>query len=172
MRGFVNVTSSVSPIERRGAPVRAGAAVGCEVDGRWAAPQSGVALSTAINQALGEAARALAALDQRRQEQDTVLAEAFAHLRDGTLERADVGDVGFQEQGRVRTVGQPIGQGRAGRPVDVDEGHARALRGEALDQAGTDAGRAPGDEHDALAQAGIDGEGGRGRLGGSGDHGG
>ncbi|QZN84991.1 hypothetical protein [Cellulomonas sp. C5510] len=55
--------------------------VGCDVDGRWAATQSGVALSTAVNQALGEAARALAALDQRRQEQDTVLAEAFAHLR-------------------------------------------------------------------------------------------
>ncbi|MBD3779619.1 MAG: hypothetical protein IE923_10190 [Micrococcales bacterium] len=55
--------------------------VGCDVDPRWAAPQSGVALSTAVNQALGEAARALVALDGRRQEQDTVLAEAFAHLR-------------------------------------------------------------------------------------------
>lgn len=73
----------------------AGGLVGCEVDPRWAAQQSGVALSTVLTQALGEAARALAAGDARRREQDTLLAEAFAHLRG--LAPATGGTTGEQE---------------------------------------------------------------------------
>lgn len=58
-----------------------GGLVGCDVDERWAAHQTGIALSTALTQALADAGRALAEQDARRREQDTLLAEAFAHLR-------------------------------------------------------------------------------------------
>ncbi len=58
-----------------------GGLVDCRVDARWAAGRSGIALSMALDDALGAATRALHAQARPSSEQDTVLAEVFAHLR-------------------------------------------------------------------------------------------
>lgn len=53
----------------------------CTIDARWAGTQSGVTLSTQLSLALADAAAQLRDLEQKRRDDDTLLAEAFAHLR-------------------------------------------------------------------------------------------
>jgi len=53
----------------------------CRVDARWAGSQSGVTLSMHLNQALADASAQLREAERRRRDDDTLLAEAFAHLR-------------------------------------------------------------------------------------------
>ena len=92
-------------------------------------------------------------------DQDRNRTDSRTRRRDRRLERRDVAQVAalVERLGVSGRADRGHGVGRR-RIVDVDEGDARTLRREMLDDRGTDARGAAGDEHRALAQAGVGGE--------------
>src|SRR6185503_9944096 len=71
-------------------------------------------------------------------------------------QRIDIADIARHEQRcGARRILELTGQRLTRILVDVDECDVRALPYEVLDDRGADAGPAAGDEHDAVAQAGI-----------------
>ena len=88
-------------------------------------------------------------------DQDLHPAPVGAQAGDGGLGAIDVGQVLVDEAHAVAAARQPGGE-RLGRfRLDVDEGHARALRGERRDDELADAGAAAGDQDASVAQRRI-----------------
>ena len=83
-----------------------------------------------------------------------------AHRADRGVERVDVGDVGSDEDRYVGRARELRDERLGGGHVDVDEADARPLGGELLNERHADARGAAGDQHGAVLQAGIAGEGG------------
>ncbi|MND33605.1 hypothetical protein D3C80_242000 [compost metagenome] len=85
-------------------------------------------------------------------------ADLRASTGDGRPQGVQVGQVAVQVERHVPRIDEAIDKRRGGTFVHIEEGDTGALASELFDEGGADAAGAPGNQHAAVDQAGVQGE--------------